>query len=229
MNEYLNQFKGDTINDRIVKDSTNYLLEEKLRVTEKNPNEVCLVSVLDPKTKEIISIGGSTPSDLILDAFGFLLQEHNRLPVGSSPPVDSPLVFKANDGVTRALRMVSPNPQVSYNSPLGTRGGQIQIGSGSTPPVRTDFDIETPFVVSPEDSPVDVTPPFYDNVLNQIQFFSSFQAGGSGSISEIGFFCFWRDITTGGTRLYLLAHDLISPSVSFIATQVITMSWIWQI
>jgi len=228
MNEYLNQFKGDTINDRIVKDSTNYLLEEKLRVTEKNPNEVCLVSVLDPKTKEIISIGGSIPSDLILDAFGFLLQEHNRV-AGFSPPIDSALVFKAEDGVSRAFRMVSVNPQVSYNMPLGTRGGQIKIGQGITAPVRTDFDIETPFVTSPESLPTNVTAPFYDNTLFQIQFFSSLQAGGSGSVSEVGFFCLWRDVTTGATRRYLLAHDLIFPAVPFIATQVIKTNWVWQI
>lgn len=227
MNEYLNQFKGETINDGIVKDSTNYLLEEKLRITEKNPNEVSLVSVLDPKTKEIISIGGSIPSDLITDAFGFLMQEHNRLPVG--PTVDSPLVFKAEDGVTRAFRMVSPNPQVSYNTPLGTRGGQIKIGQGFTAPARSDFNIETPFTTSPESLEQNVTPPFYDNTLFQIQFFSSLQAGGSGIISEIGFFVLWRDVTTGGTRRYLLAHDLISPNVSFIAAQTITMNWTWQI
>lgn len=228
MNEYLNQFKGDTINDRIVKDSTNYLLEEKLRVTEKNPNEVSLVSVLDPKTKEIISIGGSTPNDLILDAFGLLLQEHNRV-AGFAPPIDSALVFKAIDGIARVFRMVSASPQVSYNSPLGTRGGQIKIGQGITAPARTDFDIETPFVTSPESLLTNVTAPFYDNTLFQIQFFSSLQAGGSGSISEIGFFCLWRDLTTGATRSYMLAHDLISPSVSFIANQIITMNWVWQL
>ena len=228
MNEYLNQFKGKTINDKIVKDSTNYLLEQKLRVTQKNPNEVSLVSVLDPKTKEIISMGGSTPTDLILDAFGRMWAEHNRVPAGGD--IDF-VGLIAEDGVQRTIRLVSlnQNPPNAYNSAIGTRGGQIQIGQGITAPVRTDFDIETPFVVSPEDSPVDVTPPFYDNVLNQIQFFSSFQAGGSGSISEICFFCFWRDLSTGGTRLYLLARDLISPSLSFIATQVITMNWTWQI
>jgi len=224
MNEYLNQFKGDTINDRIVKDSTNYLLEEKLRITEKNPNEVSLVSVSDPKTKEIISIGGSTPSDLILDAFGFLLQEHNRVPVGT---VSSASIFKATDNVTRAFKMA--DPLTAYNKPLGTRGCQIQIGQGITAPVRTDFDIETPFVTSPESLPTDVTAPFYDNTLFQIQFFSSLQAGGSGTISEIGLLCSWRDVTTGGTRSYLLAHDLILPTVSFITNQIITMNWVWQI
>jgi len=225
MNEYLNQFKGKTINERITKDCSNYLLEEKLRITQKNPNEVSLVTVSDPKTKEIISMGGSTPSDLILDAFGFLWQEHIRIPVGGS--VVTPSIFKAEDGVTRAFRII--DPLTAYNKPLGTRGGQIKIGQGSTAPARSDFDIETPFVTSPESLAQNVTAPFYDNILFQIQFFSSLQAGGSGSISEIGFFCFWRDVTTGGTRRYMLAHDLISPGQAFVASQIITMNWTWQI
>jgi len=228
MNEYLNQFKGKTINDKIVKDSTNYLLEQKLKVTQKNPNEVSLVSVLDPKTKEIISIGGSTPSDLITDAFGRMWAEHNRI-VTAGDADFSPLI--AEDGVSRTIRLVplSSNPFVAFNSPAGTFGGQIKIGQGITAPVRSDFDIETPFVTSPESLPQNVTPPFYDNTLFQIQFFSSFQAGGSGAISEIGFFSIWRSLVPVTALRYLLAHDLISPVVNFIATQVITMNWTWQI
>lgn len=224
MNEYLNQFKGETINDKIVKDSTNYLLEEKLRVTQKNPNEVCLVSVLDPKTKEIISIGGSIPSDLICDAFGRLWAEHNRIPVGGA--VDF-VGLIAEDNVQRTIRLI--DPLTAYNKPVGSFGGQIKIGQGTTAPVRTNFDIENPFVISPESLATDVTPPFYDNILGQIQFFSSLQAGGSGTISEIGFFSIWRSQVPVTVLPYLLARDLVSPTVSFIATQIITVNWTWQI
>jgi len=229
MNEYLNQFKGETINDRIVKDCSNYLSEEKLRITQKNPNEVSLVSVLDPKTKEIISIGGSVPSDLITDAFGLMWSQHNRVVVGGT--VDFAGLI-AEDNVARTIRFINVGTPVNtrYNEGnLPNAGGQVKIGQGSTAPARSDFDIETPFVTSPESLPVNVSPPVYDNVLNQIDFFTIQQAGGSGTISEIGFFLLWRDLTTGGTRRYMIAHDLISPTVSFIATQTITVNWIWQI
>ncbi len=227
MNEYLNQFKGKTINERIVKDCQNYLLEEKLKVNQKNPNEVCLVHVEDPKTKEIISIGGSIPSDLILDQLGFFLQEHFRIPVGGD--VITPSVFIAEDGVSHDFKIISANPPAGFNAPAGIKGGRVKIGQGSTPPVRTDFDIETPFVTPPESLTVDVTPPIYDNILGQIQFFTIQQAGGSGTISEIGFFVQWRANVPSVNKNFMLAHDLVSPTVSFIINQTITVNWTWQL
>ena len=66
MNEYLNQFKGQTINEKISKDCSNYLLENK----KKSINEACLVQVSNSKTKEILGLGGSIPNDLFLDFIG---------------------------------------------------------------------------------------------------------------------------------------------------------------
>jgi len=229
MNEYLNQFKGKTINKTIMQDCRNYLLEEKLRITEKNPNEVSLVSVLDPKTKEIISIGGSTPSDLILDAFGLIWSQHNRTVVGGTVDFGGMI---AEDNVSRTFRFINIGTPVNtrYNEGnLPNAGGQVKIGQGISAVARTDFDIETPFVTTPESLPVNVSPPIYDNILNQISFFTLQVAGGSGTISEIGFFLLWRDFSTGVTRRYMIAHDLILPTVSFIATQSIAVNWIWQI
>jgi len=229
MNEYLNQFKGKTINEKILADCRNYLLEEKLRITQKNPNEVSIVHVEDPKTKEIISIGGSVPSDLITDALGFMMQEHFRIPVGGI--IDTPLIFIAEDGVARSLRLLYSSPTIltAYNSAIGTRGGQVKIGQGSSAVNRSDFDIETPFVTSPESLPINIQPPVYDNVLGQIEFFALVQAVGSGTVSEIGFFINWRDITTNGTRRYMIAHDLVLPTVSFVAGQTIAVNWLWQL
>lgn len=229
MNEYLNQFKGKTINDRIVKDSSNYLLEEKLKENKKIPNEVSLVTVIDPKTKQIISIGGSIPNDLITDAFGLMWSQHNRVVVGGTVDFGGLI---AEDGVSRTIRLINVGTPVNtrYNEGnLPNAGGQVKIGQGITAPVRTDFDIETPFVTTPESLPVNVSPPIYDNVLNQITFFTLQVAGGSGIISEIGFFLLWRDLTTGVTRRYLIAHDLVSPTVSFVVGQSIAVNWTWQI
>lgn len=226
MNEYLNQFKGDTINDRIVKDSTNYLLEEKLKITEKNPNEVSLVTVTNSKTKEITSIGGSIPNDLITDALGLILAEHHRFGIGA-PPITDFSGMIADDGVSRSFRFVNNLAQDFYNF-AGERGGQVKIGQSSTPVTRSNFDIGSPFIVPPESLPVNVSPPVYNSALGQMTYFTLQVAGGSGTIKEIGMFILWRDITTGSTRLYMVAHDLISPSVSFSVGQSIATNWTWQ-
>lgn len=220
INEYLNQFKGETISERIAKDCSKYLMEQKIK--QNHYSQVALVSVLDPKTKEIKNLGGSIPSDIITDNLGEWLAIHCTQQTGlarSFPNIDT-------GGVVRTMNF-NNLPNIYNNG--GAQGSLIQLGSGTSVVARTDFKIETPFIIVPENGGISISAlAFYDNVLNQITYNMNLIAGGSGTIEETASIQQWSDLS-GVQRQILVAHDLISPAVAFVATQLIAVTYTWQI
>jgi len=225
LNEYLNQYIGKTSSEKLLFDASKYLIEEKLKKALVTPNEVCLVHVTNPLTKEITGIGGSNPDDLILDNLGIWLAVHWRAVNNTTTQIS--LIDKdgANNNV-QFLRSVSATNQFN-NTLSGGGGGRIQIGSGSTAPTRQDFSVDTPFIVSPEQDLEAVTLGILDvpNGTSKIQAF--ILAGGSGTIREAVQFFQWANLA-GTDAFFAIARDLISPSVPFVIAQAITIEWTWQ-
>jgi len=199
LNEYLNQYKGQTINDRIVKDCSKYLLENK----KKSFSVASLVQVLDPKTKEILGLGGSDPNDLFLDFIGEFWEAFMR------PPQQAGLLQKTLTDISGTPRLIDIQSTTNPYD-VGTAGTQIQIGSGSTAPVRTDFGIENPFIVSPESGLRPTGNGFYSSALGQISASAFYVAGGSGTIRETIETWFIEGFN------FAFARDSITPNVSFV-------------
>jgi len=128
--------------------------------------------------------------------------------------------------VARTIRVAS----TGSNSFTGSAGGsEVQVGQGSTPPTRSDVDIETPFANGGvEDAAVSTAIGVYD-FAGQITVTTIITpANGAGTITETALI--WEFQDTGLTgRKFLMAHDAISPGVSFIATETITVTYTWQL
>lgn len=218
MNEYLLQYKGKTIDERITKDCCNYLVENK----KMSPAEACLIQVSDSKSKEILGLGGSAPNDLFTDQFGIFWESFMTVPSGASLV----LTLKQFGGVPIGIRVRGGTFEFDETNG-GAIGTEIRIGQGSTPPARTDFDIQTPFVTSPESDFRNTASGVYNSGLGNFIYSALIVAGGSGTISEAGTYMRWQT-TSNNTNLWLWARDLISPTVPFTAGQTITVTWTWQ-
>ncbi len=218
VNEYLNQFKGQTINERILNDCRNYLLENK----KVSPQQICLVHNTDQKTKEILGIGGSDPNDIINDNFGNWWRGLNR-------PLTSFFVTNVlldNLNIARTLQILGVGGGF-FSFSQNVVGSLIRIGSGSTPPARSDFNIETPFGTAPESGFVATDAGVYTSATGQGTYFGFYVAGGSGTVSEAATFMQWN-ASNNVVRQFMMARDLISPTVAFVAAQTISIQYIWQ-
>jgi len=106
-------------------------------------------------------------------------------------------------------------------------GAVLQIGSGTTIPVRTDFDIDNPFSVSPESDNNDASDPVYDSNTGTMKSSIAIQAGGTGIINESVLKNTWNSLST--PQVFTAFRDIISPSQSFIAGQTIVLEYTIQL
>lgn len=179
-----------------------------------------IVEIRD-KNGKLKSVSKSKVGNLILDNFGKLLAGLIRAPVSALSSVS----LKNVDGVAKSFYSYSSGGVSNYtfNNALTVAcdlGTLLQIGSGSTPPLRSDFSIETPFGISPESGRFDTgTGSYVDGVIT---FSGSITAGGSGTIREVGFFATWMDV---GVQTIMLFHDAISPAKPFIPNDSITVTY----
>ena len=104
----------------------------------------------------------------------------------------------------------------------------MQVGSGSTAPTRTDFDIETAFGTSPESAKFNSSVPVYSDVNFNFKNSGQITAGGSGTVNESIFEIIWRD-QGSVNRFFVLYRDAISPGVPFVASQSIFLEYTTQI
>ena len=89
----------------------------------------------------------------------------------------------------------------------------------------------SPFAnTGPEDSLQNSNVGGYVSGLGQIQVTATIgPTVGAGTVSETVDMWHFQDVTTSVPRNFLMAHDLISPGVAFIAAQTLTVQYTWQI
>lgn len=217
----LHDYKGYTFKQKVIDDCNKILLEEKAKVFGylPRPSEVSLVTVLDKNKNEILDIGGSKPNDLILNNFGKLYHQAHGTPGVT-------VVLQDIGDVGNALRASGGN---RYTQVVTFAGGtQIQVGSGSTPPDRTDFNVETAFASAPENGRGSTGAGGYNSSLAQVQVARSIGAtGGSGTINESCLFGVWVN-TANVTKIIMIARDAIS-GVGFVAANFINVTYTWQL
>jgi len=222
--DILQDYKGYTFKEKIVSDCQQILIENKSKSLGylPRPSETSLVTVLDNKKEEILGLGGSSPTDLIVEQFNQLIRLYN----GSN---NLTILLKLTNGLTaniKAIGTINNWYNFSLNRSAGTR---IGIGAGVTPPARSDFQIETPFGSTPESGFTNTTDGGYNSGLGQVSASSTIGAtGGSGTVNETVLLGFWVD-TANIARALLLARDAISPAPSFISGNFVNVNYVWQL
>ena len=156
---------------------------------------------------------------VLLDNLGIMLAGVFRQPASGNSPFLAGMV--TTGGVAFSLRIYDTNGDPErYNriSPLN----QAQVGSGTTPPTRQDFDIESPFVVAPESNPANSNLFGYDSGLGKINTGTLISNTGSfGTITEVT--KVMRVTNNTGTKVIIIMRDLVSPPVNFISAQSINI------
>jgi len=225
INQLLLDYKGYSFNQKIINDCNKIILENKSKVLGylPRPAEISLVTVLDKNKKEILDIGASEPNDLILDVFSNVIIE-----LGGRT---NNLVIQQRD-TSGVLQNIKGKGSIQnwYNFAITTSTGtRIGIGSGLTPPARTDFNLTTPFGVAPESGFTNTTIGGYNSGLGQVSAGSTIGAtGGAGTVNETILLTFWTD-PANIARAFAIAHDLISPAPSFGIGNFVNVVYTWQI
>ncbi len=100
---------------------------------------------------------------------------------------------------------------------------EAQIGKGSTPATRQDFNIEIPFTNGGEEDNRKLSIiAIYVEATEKIEMSTQYSALGSGAISEVCKFIVINDIS-GQDRTILISRDIINPPVNFIGSQIINV------
>jgi len=153
-NDLLNSLIGKSFNQKSKFEADKIINEIHTKAESRMIGKKALCYIVDQN--QIKGVGGSTlmkdkngkiVSNLILDQFGILMR---GILLGKPQPSTN-LTIKDEAGVNRTVRVFSASSVFcTFLSGGGNEmGAVLQIGSGTTIPVRTDFDIDNPFSVSP--------------------------------------------------------------------------------
>ena len=221
INEELLQFIGHTQKEKVLNDAAKILFENKSKKLGYLPRPAAVCLVIVKENEEIKSIGGSVPSDLILNQFGklFALFHSGSVALRTTTLQD-------NTNVARTIQ--SSGAGNTWTN--GSGGSSAQVGQGASVVARADFDIETVFANGgPEDSRQSTAIGGYNSSLGQATINTTIApTAGTGTVIESCLF--WEFIDTGPVgRIFLMSHDNISPGVAFLIAQTITVKYIWQL
>jgi len=239
-NEWLQDLIGKSYNQKLIHQAAKKLFIKHGLETGLPGLAKAIVTVTDTKTKEILGIGGSSIleniktgkkiADITTDNWG-------RWFASLMAPVDNLSHSFSNDqitGATESLRVYLPAaaPSTSFNftsfaGPTG-KGSQIQVGSGSSAPARTDVNIETAFGSAPESGRISSVQAVFDQPSGTLSTVNPIIAGGAGTVSEAAFYFLWHRFLGSALLSYLYFHDSISPGVAFVGAQTITLTYTVQ-
>ena len=188
-----------------------------------NMHESVMCAVLEPKNRKIIDVGFNDPKDLILDNFGKWLAAFVRSPIAGSGKT---VVLPDSSNTNRTLYIYDMDATTTHGFQYGAAGGsptgtQVQVGSGSSDPARSDYAIQTAFGAAPENAAFDTGSGSYSS--GYVSFSGAITAGGSGTINETGFFGKWY--LYNASYLFMLFHDKLTSGVAFTAGQTLNVSY----
>jgi len=228
-NDLLNSLIGQSFNEKNKFEAEKILNEIHSIAENRSIDKKVLCYIV--KNGLIRGVGGSTLmmdkngkifSNLILDQFGIFLAEVMR---ANGTPAGTVLI-KNFSGANQTMKIWGVGQL--YNN-FTNSGAQVQVGSGSTPPARTDFNIETPFGTAPESLPFNaVSSPVFNSGLGNFKFVASISAGFQGTINESCLINNWGNSGGSNTKFFLF-RDIISPAKAFIAGQTIALEYTIQL
>jgi hypothetical protein len=163
----------------------------------------------------------SKEADIFTDQFGNWLAGMLQVPATG----DHSISIKNNSGnaLTLGTYYNSNNP---FNYAYSTRnlGCYLSWGTGVTTPLRTDYEITT--IVG---TAVAATSVVYTSAAGTLVISGSATntSGSSKTAAEAGSYGDW-EAQTAGEKLFLLAHDLVSPTVVVPNNSSVSITWTVQ-
>jgi len=228
-NDLLNSLIGQSYNQKSKFEAEKILDEIHSKAESRMIGKKALCYVVD--NSEIRGVGGSTllkdkngkiVSNLILNQFGEWLAA----------------IFKSTSTGNRSTTLTSEVGASEfvqeYGGTLFNNGGAgfgstLQVGSGTTPPARSDFFVETAFGIAPENFRfAPASNAVYNSSLGNFKVSASINAGGAGTINESILMMQW-DNTASALKTFSLFRDIISPGQAFIAAQTIALEYTVQL
>jgi len=180
--------------------------------------------MIQDKRGLIKGISQSRRNNLILDHFGEWLALMFRAPVDAR----NTFIFNDTDLVARtfsfyhsagAVDDVFCRKEAAGAINIGTT---MEIGSGTTAATRADEQIETNFVVAPEDDAFPTGVGAY--AVGAIACAGAIVAGGAGTINETLLSGMWCD-EGGVAREVALLHDILVAGEAFVLGDTITVTY----
>ena len=230
-NDLLNSLIGQSFNQRTKFEAEKILTEIHSKAQDRSIGKMALCYVIDKN--QVLGVGGSTllkdkkgkiTSNLILDNFGLWLAKIFSTLTTTNQSFTGVNTGGANSPIhSRAL-----TSNVFNITSGGAVGVRLIVGSGSTPPARTDFFVQTKFITAPENALFASGFPVYNSVLGNFKNLGSILARGSGTINESALVDRMRTQASGIADLSLF-RDIISPAVPFIAGQSIALEYTIQL
>jgi len=209
---------GKTLNQKLKDDiSKNYFEEFRIKFPnffKQNYSKMhSLVTVTE--NNEIKKIGMSCLNDILNDNWALMLGQ--LLSGGFS------IMLRDITNVQFQTPVYSNTNM--FNKTTFNLGSQIQVGEGTLPATRTQFNINDPFPTVPENTRKNTGSGGWITGLGQVQVPMSFVAGGSGVISETCLFNLWVSDNGFSLKTFMVSRDNISPTVSFSIGQSINVDY----
>jgi len=231
-NDLLNSLIGQSFNERTKFEADKILKEIHSKAQDRSIGKMALCYVIDKN--QVLGVGGSTllkdkktgeiKSNLILNNFGLWLAK-----IFSTLTTSNQSFTGVNtSGVNSPIHSRALTSNVFNITSGGAVGVRLIVGSGSTPPARTDFFVQTKFITAPENALFASGFPVYNSGLGNFKNLGSILAGGSGTINESALIDRMRTQASGIADLSLF-RDIISPAVPFIAGQSIALEYTIQL
>ncbi len=194
---------------------------EKLGYVPLKP--MALITVHNPKSSIIESIGFSKPNDLLTNIFGAAFA--GMWNAGGN-------VLKNLTDIngivnTVVMKLANSNGYNRTSSPSNV-GMRMKVGQGGAI-ARSDFQLTTPFVAAPESNLFNITPGGWISGNQQV-IVSGLLASVTTSdvIGECGLFAKWRTNTAPNFNSdFMISHDVAS--ASFSGGQNINVTYTWSI
>jgi len=226
-NDLLNSLIGQSFNQKSKFEAEKILNEIHSKTQSRLISKKALCYIVDKN--EILGVGGSTimkdkngkiVSNLILDNCGIWLAGLLKGGV-----LAKSVVLKDLSNVNKTFNIYQFgslfNAQVNFRM-------LMKVGSGTTVPARTDFDIETSFPTAPESGNMESSIPLFNSALGNFKNAGSLTAGGSGTINESVLLSVWDTSSNINTTITLF-RDIISPGQAFVAGQSIALEYTTQL
>jgi len=215
------QYHGHTYNQKKIDEIYAYIKEDRINNSLKSHNYLpaSLVAVL--KDNEIKQLGCSVPNDIINDNFGKVFAGAFKLVSLGVPIID----IVDDTGSTETVNLYGKTGVSAYNTQIRSR---VQIGQGSTTPLRTDFNVETPFTNGGvEDGKINTDNGSFILGPSQVQVGKIISpTAGSGVIEETCLYGVWF-VDGVGSRVFLLSRDSVS-SLSFEEGEGVSVRYFWS-
>jgi len=223
-NNYLLDYKGQTFTDKLKESMISHVLEvkeDRLGYTPRFTDIGMVVSHPTEKMPEIHGVGASVllkeDDNLVEDT---VLNNFMAWFSGwfSPPGITQTRIVKDRSGVDNNVIVVgSGTPKIFNRIAAGSgRGTAVQVGSGTTIPLRTDVDIETPFLDNPQANASNTNDGGWNSALGRVSVTKSIATTTSGgTVGEIGLFHFMNN-NLDVRVITMITHDKITPGVPFL-------------